>query len=153
MINDATVGVDRFTIDTGGTIYHGTPPVGATGSESVNAAWVRAQGYLVGGSFQQSHATNGYVKLPNGTIFQWGQGTPPSVAHQDWSVSFPIAFPNACLSVVNSDICPSGNGGYENANRVKSFSSSGVTFRQDWIGDSTNGDTKQTTTSWHAIGY
>ncbi|MDD7568281.1 MAG: hypothetical protein PUJ68_00045 [[Actinobacillus] rossii] len=48
-------------------------------------------------SFKQSISNNGWCKLPNGLIFQWGnvEGT---------DVNFPIAFPNAVLNVQLSDI-------------------------------------------------
>ena len=41
--------------------------------------------------------TNGYQKLPNGLILQWGTGT--AVAGGNSTVTFPIAFPTACLMV------------------------------------------------------
>lgn len=48
----------------------------------------------------QSLSTNGYQKLPGGLILQWGQGsTMPSVDSYQ-TLSFPIAFPNACFQVV-----------------------------------------------------
>ena len=56
---------------------------------------------LVGGTSipATSKAANGYMKLANGMILQWGyrQGT-----DQLKNVTFPIAFPNACLSVVGT---------------------------------------------------
>nr|DAW37317.1 MAG TPA: Baseplate structural protein [Caudoviricetes sp.] len=42
---------------------------------------------------------NGWTRLPNGLILQWG------IANGGW-VNFPIAFPNACFSVVGTQ----GNG-------------------------------------------
>lgn len=45
-------------------------------------------------------ATNGYTRLPNGLILQWATGTgTSSAAPQTQTISFPIAFPNACLNV------------------------------------------------------
>ncbi len=41
----------------------------------------------------QSLSANGYQRLPNGAILQWGYNAPSTV-------TFPIAFPNACRSVV-----------------------------------------------------
>jgi len=38
--------------------------------------------------------TNGYQKLPSGLIIQWGAG---STTSGTGSITFPIAFPNACL--------------------------------------------------------
>lgn len=57
--------------------------------------------YAVGGSrqlgsstdFLNSKAANGYTKLPNGLIIQWGSAT--TTGGGAVSVSFPITFPNA----------------------------------------------------------
>lgn len=51
--------------------------------------------------YEQSLARDGWVKLPNGLIMQWGhaqgeQGTPESGCGK---VVFPIPFPNECLNV------------------------------------------------------
>jgi len=52
-------------------------------------------------SFWASSASaSGYVKFPNGIIIQWGLS--PSGTSVGVSVTFPIAFPNACLVVVTS---------------------------------------------------
>lgn len=44
----------------------------------------------------QSKTTNGYVKLPGGLILQWGTGN--TGGSSAISVTFPVAFPNACLN-------------------------------------------------------
>ena len=49
---------------------------------------------------ETSHATNGYHKFPGGTIIQWGNVTCGNNAIA--SVSWPVAFPNACLGAVVS---------------------------------------------------
>lgn len=46
---------------------------------------------------------NGYIKLPNGFILQWGTG---EVAEGGTSFFFPIAFPSVCLSVVATPVYP-----------------------------------------------
>lgn len=46
------------------------------------------------GSFTQSFAANGWTKLPNGLIIQWGYSQAKT------SILFPISFPNNCLAVV-----------------------------------------------------
>lgn len=55
--------------------------------------------------FQDSKNQNGYVRLPNGIIMQWGKGQ-ANYLHDSSStrsyINFPIAFPNACLNVVCS---------------------------------------------------
>ncbi|WP_228063606.1 MULTISPECIES: pyocin knob domain-containing protein, partial [unclassified Pasteurella] len=45
--------------------------------------------------FTQNLSGNGWCKLPNGLIMQWGK------ANGGW-VNFPIAFPNSCFSVVGT---------------------------------------------------
>ena len=47
-------------------------------------------------SSNQSRTANGWQKLPGGLIMQWGQHNSASNIE---SVTFPIAFPNACLNV------------------------------------------------------
>jgi hypothetical protein len=55
--------------------------------------------------FESVFAENGYQKLPNGLIMQWGK-TPDLSGENNYTDTFPIAFPNACLSaqatVINS---------------------------------------------------
>lgn len=74
----------------------------ASGSWNINAATVTDGVYnsAFTGS-NQSKTTNGYQKLPGGLIIQWGLGNSES------TVTFPIAFPNACLNVTLG-----GKGGY-----------------------------------------
>ncbi|WP_458129484.1 phage tail protein [Pseudomonas sp. Z2-11] len=49
-------------------------------------------------AFGANLATNGYQKLPSGTIIQWGtQVLPASATTTFW---FPLTFPNQCLSIV-----------------------------------------------------
>jgi len=53
--------------------------------------------------FTCSKSTNGYTKLPNGLILQWGKST-ANVSGTGWvynvSVTFPVQFPNEVFSVV-----------------------------------------------------
>lgn len=56
----------------------------------------------------QSFASDGYVKLPNGLIIQWGQRSPgQGVA----DVLFPIAFPNQAFRVITGTDIDNNNGG------------------------------------------
>ena len=61
-----------------------------------------------GGS--SSFTTNGYASLPGGLIIQWGQYGTTSTAAGTYTVTFPIAFPTACLQVVGTpgDIAQTG---------------------------------------------
>ena len=69
----------------------------ATSAEVANRSNVNA--YInpanVGQTFSASLSTNGWCRLPNGLIMQWGVFQYTSGV---LSVNFPEAFPNACLS-------------------------------------------------------
>jgi hypothetical protein len=56
-------------------------------------------GFIWSGNSQpiQSLAQNGYQRLPSGLIIQWG--VQQSAVSTNSSVTFPIAFPNACFGV------------------------------------------------------
>ena len=51
-------------------------------------------------SYSNSNDSAGYLKLPNGLIIQWGVDSSTAGYH---SVSFPIAFPSYCFTVVTSN--------------------------------------------------
>jgi len=53
------------------------------------------------GDFSGSFPGNGYTKLPNGLIFQWGRFI--SVTGNGDVYTFPLAFPNTCLTITGSD--------------------------------------------------
>ncbi|WP_462109708.1 gp53-like domain-containing protein [Campylobacter concisus] len=57
--------------------------------------------------FQCSKAQNGYTKLPNGLILQWGSITGGGVAGER---AFPIAFPNIVLAVIAGNADAQGAG-------------------------------------------
>ena len=82
----------------------------------------------------KSFATNGYQKLSNGLIIQWGR----SSASGGRTISFPIAFPNACLNVVAS--------AYEY--RVYRYGVATWSLNKNSFYAYLN-----STASWHAIGY
>lgn len=80
--------------------------------EDVFLVWTGAIWYAIGGSyvvrtssitvpssmFGASMSQNGYQKLPSGLIIQWGR-TPGG--NGIYTYSFPIAFPNACLTILS----------------------------------------------------
>jgi hypothetical protein len=64
--------------------------------------YTRATGkFAFGGFTLPDPSTSKYVKLPNGLIMQFGQGTASSAGT---SVTFATAFPNFCVSVVTNAI-------------------------------------------------
>ena len=73
--------------------------------------------------------------MPNGLIFQWGNWVAPN---GPWSTpypsaTFPIPFPNKCLSVVRENDWHNhlyGNVGINYA--IISVSNTGFTFHSDW---------------------
>ena len=97
--------------------------------------------------FTCSKTQNGYTKLPNGLIIQWGYintGTNDS----DISVTFPITFPNHCSSVYIS--ADSGGGSDGRVPRTKNRTINGFTRTQDGFADARDSNYNE---FWLAIGY
>ena len=117
------------------TTFNGTTHAALDSTSTLNG-YTAAQ--LIG---ETSHATNGYHKLPGGTIIQWGY------AAANGSYSFPIVFPNACLSVSLTAFAPNPDGGGDNGPVVlTSKSASGFTYLD--VDDNNNFPV-----SYIAIGY
>ena len=55
------------------------------------------------GQFDVSLAASGYQKLPGGLIIQWGSFTHGTTEGSGGTITFPISFPNACVSVTAND--------------------------------------------------
>jgi len=47
-----------------------------------------------------SASSNGYLKMPSGLIFQWMTAYTASGSSPNSTVTFPIAFPSACVCVI-----------------------------------------------------
>lgn len=102
---------------------------------TLNSAAVK---YADFGGSNTSISTNGFQKLPNGLIFQWGTFNPTSGSLT--ASSFPMAFPAFCMQAVGS--CQNIGTAIActfsfNSTQIKCFQSSGATQ----------------TVSWMAIGY
>lgn len=101
----------------------------------------------------QSLVTNGYQKLPGGLILQWGQFS-GTIAVNQWNalnVTFPIAFPNACLFVDGTERFPSGfpaSGPGIDQSVVSNLSTTGYTH---WVWDV--GQSGVVSMTFKAIGY
>lgn len=89
--------------------------------------------------YETSFATNGYQKFPSGLIMQWGVTTGTA---DPTSVTFPIAFPNACLNVTATYFSNVAIGTATSAIKVKTVSTSGATFALNGV-----------VANWLAIGY
>lgn len=112
----------------------------------LSAADSTAARNALGVAFTQSLATNGYVKLPNGFILQWGQAT-FAYRNSDNNVTFPIAFPNASLHGWSNIKHASSQSGLWVSGFVNN-SKTGANF----YGMYTN-DGRDYLTSWFVIGY
>lgn len=88
-----------------------------------------------------SKAVNGWFKDTNtGLIYQWGRNTSTVVGNA--TVTFPIAFPNACLNLQNTWIRGTNNPGQKPWGFVTSFNNTSASLSSDASGS-----------FWYAVGY
>ena len=119
--------------DTSGTVTLSAPAVAGSNTISLPAQTGDA---LV--DIARSLTTNGYVKLSNGLVIQWGKtasiGTGGSAA-----VTFPIAFPTNCAVVVSGLEVASGansfgvSSGVPTTTGVTLYSNGAVAGPHPWI--------------------
>lgn len=105
--------------------------------------------------FAISKTTNGYIKLPDtlgGLVLQWmtGPSNPPT-GETNFTVTFPLAFPHACLNVQVSPLIPSvvGNSG-DMSYQVISFNS---TSAHIYLQEFSDGRDVASQVLVYAIGY
>ena len=102
--------------------------------------------------FTNLKAENGYQRLPNGLILQWGKLTSDRyLGESTQSITFPIAFPTACLNVqanmYMAKHSPLGDGGIF----VIDFNRNTAKFSLQNIGTNSVGDLRGF--YWFSIGY
>jgi hypothetical protein len=83
-------------------------PTAISGDTGVDQLQAIALSAFFGGS-NQSLATNGYQKFPNGLIIQWGIASTPNDAYT--RVNFPISFGTQCYTALASPIYVGAIGG------------------------------------------
>lgn len=142
-------GEKKVVIDTNGNVGIGT--VSAKQKLDVNGI-VTATTFQGSGSgltnvvlnnLSGTRTTNGYQYIGNGMIIQWGQDSRGAVSTQ--AITFPIAFPNACLSITANDGAYGDTGGVDFAPSLKAVpTTTGATFS---VAASAR------TMHWTAIGY
>jgi len=71
-------------------------------SVSTTGTWKPWKRIVTADQFTQSLARNGWTKLPNGLIMQWGRSSYLSQAN--YKITFPTAFPNVVLSVTTQRV-------------------------------------------------
>ena len=108
-------------------------------------------------AFANSKVRNGYQKLANGTIIQWGVVVyeAPGTAMSSFSSitnNFPITFPNKVLSIVVTGFLDTGDDGLECLHSVESSSNSAFRVRATrLVGTGVSG--QQGSAYYTAIGY
>jgi len=107
-INGVTGTASGLSVGTATNATNATNSTYATNPAS-GGSFVTSSNFTGG---NQSLSTNGYQKFPGGFIIQWGYAS-------TGSITFPIAFPNACTSVTcSTDRTSGGNEGYNYAGSV-----------------------------------
>ena len=101
-------------------------------------------------------SANGYEKLPNGLIRQWGWSAIPPIQNGlgssvETTVNFPIVFPNTCLVVNLTGTTDIGDDGIESLNSVIYRDKYKVIVRSYRVVGSYNGT--YGSVCWMAIGY
>ena len=121
---------------------------GRTGAISLTATdVVNALGYtpVAPTDFSASLSPSGYQRLPNGFLIQWGIATSSGTSALNGVVTFPIAFPNACLNLSATPY-----GGDTNNRQVVAF---GYTQYQGQYTTYLLGNPFAITFYWMALGY
>lgn len=98
-------------------------------------------------AYANNKTANGYTKLPNGLIIQWGSITISGTGTITGTITFPLAFPNALRSIAGSL-----NGSYT----VGTGSDSGLAFYSETLSAVTckiGYAYQNTVVRWIAIGY
>jgi hypothetical protein len=77
---------------------------------------------------QSLGSPNGYKKLPGGLIMQWCRGGAYSTGNMNtgWSLTFPITFPNICLSAQGTGFYSAQGSQNASVCQVGSWSNSGA---------------------------
>jgi hypothetical protein len=119
-------------------------PTAPTAAAGTNTTQIATTAFVMANStqlaeFTQSLAANGYVKLPNGFIIQWGTSTG---SRAGYTVTFPLAFPTACRSVVAGSI-----------DATAYYDTRTYTYTTTTFGISNPGGTGTANHSWIATGH
>ena len=99
----------------------------------------------------QNHGSTGWQKLPSGLIIQWGSAT---TSNGQASVTFPLAFPVACVAVsVSADQLSTADVEHCGHSSVTKTGLTGYGYRQSVAGGAINTTTAVVALKWVAVGY
>ena len=145
---------DNATETNSGTIRIASTSQVATGTDDTTAITpAKLKQLFVNGV---NVSANGYEKLPNGLIRQWGVAVISPIQNGlgsfvETTINFPIVFPNGCLIVNVSGTADSGDDGIEALNSVLYRERYKTIIRSYRIVGSYNG--LSGSVCWTAIGY
>lgn len=115
--------VEQIGIGFGTSPHAGNPGIRVTPA----GAYVNDNPIWHSGNAAKSWGQNGYQKLPNGLIIQWGISEAIGIDSQV-TVNFPIPFPNACFIVVAVKYNPPQTSDDDNFCVVRGWTLSSATF-------------------------
>ena len=111
-----------------------TVPSPSASNHAANKAYVDSK--TSSGGFSQSFGNNGWTKLPNGLIIQWGIAAMLK-NEKDYVVRFPIQFPNNTLNVSMTRGTFTGTGGNATSIQAYDLQPGSVTItnpgRETWV--------------------
>ena len=139
----------NYATSAGSATSASTSTTQATSDNSTKIATTAFVKSVVGGSggYTQSLSSNGWTKLPNGLIMQWGTAT-INYNKTDTSVTFPIAFPNGALHAQTSVLGNAVDSGVGSAN-PHNLTRTGMSIHGDYSASAY----KNQGAYWFAIGY
>ena len=122
-----------------------------TGNLSDTAVSEKAVSDVFSAGFLSSKQENGYTKLPNGIILQWGRVK--DIAYDGRKdLTFPISFPNACLNASAAYIADTSFVQASGVMYVANITKTGMTIEYQTV-DSDASNFPKRDAFWFAIGY
>ena len=110
---------------------------------------------LLNTDITSSLSNNGWCKLPNGLILQWGKITLPNLTNEQTGVcTLPVTFPRAVFAIIMGSVAGStsyGPGAQEGFS-IKMQTTSNFTWVSSWESRN-NGAFGNAPAQWIAIGY
>ncbi len=139
--------IARLQAHLAGTPTAPTAPAGTNTDQIATTAFVR-------NSFTQNLGVNGWTRLPNGLIIQWGKIFHPNRPHGDIrAVSFNINFPGNCFFIIahaESTLDSTTSAAHPTVTRNTQANNAGFSNQVGTISGATMRDVL---VSWIAIGY